>query len=218
MEGKDVANFEIGQWLQLIDGLGQVLFIRENYVEKYSHEFFEGKKLGEYLGDTVVYKLLCDYSGKLRKKDLINWTPARYCEPVSEEHQEMVGTIKANSPEEYRKYVLYDSRLVPTITTEISFRVFPVAIASVEKVIDEINNTIKKPFTLKEFLATASEMKLPLDFSEARKYVPGSGQNFTVNLSCPLYKTINKQRLYSKVWCRENASESAVLKKYGLES
>ena len=195
-------NYEIGQWIGFTEGLGQVLFVREDYVEKYSSEYFEGKKVGEDLGDILVYKQLCDFTGKLRKKDLVNWAPARYCEPISDQYRKVVEAIKSNSPEEYRKYLVYDSRLVTTVTTEISFGVPPDTIASVEKVIDEINTTIKKPFTLKEFLATASEMELPLDFSKARKYVSGSGQNFTVNLSCPFYKTINKQRIYSKVWCR----------------
>ena len=196
---KEQENYEIGQWIGSTEGLGQVLFIREDYVEKYSSEYFEGKKVGEDLGDILVYKQLCDFTGKLRKKDLINWAPARYCEPISDQYRKMVEAIKSNSPEEYRRYLVYDSRLVTTVTTEISFRVPPDAISSVEKVINEINKTIKKPFTLKEFLATASEMELPLDFSQVKKYVPGSGQNFTVNLSCPLYKTINKQRISARV-------------------
>jgi len=195
-------NYEIGQWIGFTEGLGQVLFIREDYVEKYSSEYFEGKKVGEDLGDILVYKQLCDFTGKLRKKNLVDWAPARYCEPISDQYRKVVEAIKSNSPEEYRKYLVYDSRLVTTVTTEISFGVPPDTIASAGKIIDEINATIKKPFTLKEFLATASVMELPLDFSRAKKYVPGSGQNFTVNLSCPLYKTINKQRIYSKVWCR----------------
>lgn len=166
---KEHENYEIGQWIGFTEGLGQVLFIREDYVEKFSPEYFDGKKVGEDLGDILVYKQLCDFTGKLRKKDLINWAPARYCEPISDQYRKMVEAIKSNSPEEYRKYLVYDSRLVSTVTTEISFRVSPDAVATYKKLIDEINATLKKPFTLKEFLATASEMKLPLDFNKASK-------------------------------------------------
>lgn len=215
---KEQKNYEIGQWIGFTEGLGQVLFIREDYVEKYSPEYFDGKKVGEDLGDILVYKQLCDFTGKLRKKDLINWAPARYCEPISDQYRKVVEAIKSNSPEEYRKYLVYDSRLVATVTTEISFRVPPDAISTVERIIDEINTTIKKPFTMKEFLQTAKDVALPLDFSRATKYVPGTGQNFTLNFSCPLYKTINKQRIYSRVWCRENSGESQVLLKIGLDN
>jgi hypothetical protein len=64
-------SFEIGQWVELIEGIGQVIYVRENFVEKFTEEYFEGKKVGAYIYDVVVCKLLCDFNGKIRKKNRV---------------------------------------------------------------------------------------------------------------------------------------------------
>lgn len=41
--------FEIGQWVHLTEGIGQILLVRAIHVEKYTTEYYEGRKLGEYI-------------------------------------------------------------------------------------------------------------------------------------------------------------------------
>jgi hypothetical protein len=206
-EGQTMSNnFEIGQWVTLIEGIGQVIHVREHFVEKFTEEYFEGKKVGTYIHDVVVCKLLCDHHGKIRKKSRIVAVTNQWCEPIDKKSKRIIDVIKAKSPKEHRDYVTWDERQDIGGSVAIEFAVPSESIPLLQQQIGAINDALPNSFTLNEFLDVAAEKKLALDFSQARKFVPGTGQNFSVILFNRLYKTVGKNRMYTRVWCRSRES------------
>ena len=75
----NTTQFEIGQWINTDEYFAQIIAINEEYVEKYSYAYFDGKKVGEYMGDILICKVLCDFNGKIKKRNRIiiassNWS------------------------------------------------------------------------------------------------------------------------------------------------
>lgn len=195
-------NYEIGQWVELAEGIGQVIFVREIFTERFTEEYFEGSKVGSYSYDVLVCKLLCDYEGKVRKKDRVIAVRDEYCNMIDKESQKLVEAIKINSPTEYREYIVSDDKADIGGSVSIDFIVPVDLIDKLKDEISKIDEALPNFFTLKEFLAVAKEKGLQLDIKQARKYVPGTGLNFSVILFNRLYKTVNKQRIYTRLWCR----------------
>lgn len=195
------STFELGQWVQIDGGVGQVLYVRPIHVEKYSSEYFDGKKLGEFLHDVVVAKMLCDFSGKIRKKNRMTWFNANYVNSADDQDIAVVRKIKTESPDEYRNYVVYDERRTVGISTEIHFTVNHEVIPDLTNRLQSIAASLPNTFTLKEYVVFLKENQFPLDFDQARKFVPGTGLNFTIILFCPMLRVVGKQFIYTKSWC-----------------
>lgn len=193
---------QVGQWVQLTEGIGQVLVVRAIHVEKYTTEYYEGKKVGEYIDDVLICKLLCDFSGKIRKKNRILATRSAYCEPLDRESRDTLSKIKKQIPDEYRRYLIYDEKADIGGSVSIEFSLSSERIKEVEEEISRIKTCLPTSFTFKEFLKIAKETGLSLDFESSRIYTPGKGQNFSLIFFNRLYKSINKERIYTKLWHR----------------
>lgn len=192
--------------MELAEGIGQVIYVRENFVEEFTEEYFEGRKVGDYIYDVLVCKLLCDFNGKIRKKNRVLAVRDRYCKPIDKESKRIVDFVKSESPKEYRDYVIWDDKSDIGGSVAIEFAVPGDLISHLQQQIGAINDALPSSFTLKEFLALSAEKNLSLDFGQAKKYVPGTGLNFSVILFNRLYKTVGKKRIYTKVWCRSRGA------------
>lgn len=197
---ENLSSFEIGQWVQIEGGIGQVLYVRPIYVERYSSDYFDGRKVGEFIYDAVVAKVLCDFSGKIRKKNRITWFNANYVNAADEQDMLVVQKIKSENPGEYRNYVVYDERRTIGISTEIDFALDSEVIEDLTSRLQAIAMRLPNTFTMKEFLGFLKENEFPLDFDQARKFVPGTGLNFSVILFCPMLRVVGKQLIYTKAW------------------
>lgn len=196
------SQFEIGQWIEATDGIGQVLYIRRIYNEKYSTEFFDGQKIGEHLSDILVIKLLCDHSGKIKTRNRIVAENAKFCRAAENKAKEYIENIRDADADSYTAYLFYDDKKDIGWSLSIFFKVPNDSVTALQESINEINKLLPSSFGFKEFLSVAKEQKLDLDFSEARKFVPGTGLNFSVIFFNRLYKVVGKQRIYTKVWSR----------------
>jgi hypothetical protein len=194
--------FEIGQWVHLTEGIGQILLVRTMHVEKYTTEYYEGRKLGEYIDDVLVCKLLCDYSAKIRKKNRIVAARSSNCEPIDAESRETVSRIKDQTPDEYRRYLVYDEKADIGGSVSIEFSLPSERIKEVEEEMARVQGCLPNSFTFTEFLKASKEAGLSLDFESTRMYTPGTGQNFSLIFFNRLYKSINKERVYTKLWYR----------------
>lgn len=199
------SKFEIGQWIEATDGIGQVLHIRRIYNEKYSTEFFDGKKIGEHLYDVLVIKLLCDHSGKIKTRNRIVAENAKFCRAAENNAKEHIENIRSTDTDSYAAYLFYDDKKDIGWSLSVFFKVPPDSVSELQETINEINKLLPSSFSFKEFLGAAKEQKLDLDFSEARKFVPGTGLNFSVIFFNRLYKVVGKRRIYTKVWSRTSS-------------
>ena len=174
--------------------------INEDYVEKYSYAYFDGKKVGEYIGDTLICKVLCDFNGKIKKQNRIIIASSNLSRTLKADEKKVIREIKDKQPEEYRNYVTYNEK--STIGESLSIYL-SLSEQEIEKAIDEINLVSEKlpnTFTFKEFIKIAKPLNFSLNFDKSLGYQPGWGETFSVNFFSPLSKTVNKQKIYSRVW------------------
>jgi len=194
------AQFEIGQWIYTDEYYAQILMVNEDYVEKYSYAYFDGKKVGEYIGDTLICKVLCDFNGKIKKQNRIIIASSNWSNALKADEKKIIKEIKSKQPEEYRNYITYNEK--DTIGESLSIYL-SLSEKEIEKALYEINLISEKlpnTFTFKEFVKTAKSLNFSLDFEKSLGYQSGWGETFSVNFFSPLAKTVNKQKVYSRIW------------------
>ena len=196
----NTAQFEIGQWIYTDEYYAQILMVNENYVEKYSYAYFDGNKVGEYTDDSLVCKVLCDFNGKIKKKNRIIIASSNWSRALKTDEKKIIKEIKTTQPEEYRSYITYNEK--STIGDSLSIYL-SLSEKEIEKAFDEINiisEKLPKAFTFKEFVKTAKSINFSLDFEKSLGYQSGWGETFSINFFSPLSKTVNKQKVYSRLW------------------
>jgi len=64
-----MAKYEKNCWVSALQGVARVIASVDVHVEEYSSAYISGKKnVGDYLHTLVVYKVLCNYDGVIRKR------------------------------------------------------------------------------------------------------------------------------------------------------
>jgi len=86
-------TIEPGQWIEVHDGYGQVLFLAVSWYEEYEN-LPEGATTGQEKMTRVVYRKLCNYEGKGRM--VIDSCNLRICNPIQGEGQELVDSLLAD--------------------------------------------------------------------------------------------------------------------------
>jgi hypothetical protein len=170
------------------------------HVEKYTSEFYEGIKVGSYIRDCIIYKILCDFEGKIRTRKRINYVRDDYANLIDNKYSHYVSDIKNNQPDEYRKFVVYDEKSEFGVCISIHFSLSPEEIEDAEIKMASINKSLPRSFTFKEFEKISKAHELKLDFKNSRAYTPGTGQKFSVNFFNRMLKTVGKERIYSHVF------------------
>ena len=196
----NTAQFEIGQWIYTDEYYAQILMVNENYVEKYSPAYFDRKKVSEYIGDSLVCKVLCDFNGKIKNKNRIIIASSNWSRTIKANEKKIIKEIKIKQPEEYRNYITYNEK--SAIGESLSIYL-SLSENEIEKAFDEINSISKelpKTFTFKEFVKIAKSLNFSLDFDKSLGYQPGWGETFSINFFSPLSTTVNKQKVYSRIW------------------
>ena len=196
----NTAQFEIGQWIYTDEYYAQILMVNEDYVEKYSCAYFDGKKVGEYIGDTLICKILCDFNGKIKKRNRIIIASSNWSRTLKADEKKTLKEIKTKQPEEYSSYITYNEKNSIGETLSIYL---PLSEKEIENAFDEINLISEKlpnAFTFKEFVKTAKSLNFSLDFEKSLGCQPGWGETFSINFFNPLAKTVNKEKVYSRIW------------------
>jgi len=195
-------KFEIGDWVSDGVDIGQILSISKFYVEKYTYEYFMGKKVNEYEATLATIKVLCEYDGKLKNRNRIDSYNIEYFNLVNKEEKELIETIKKQYPEEYEKYIFYDQKKDIYSLTHICFNVNSSELDNLHKEINEIVRLLPDAFTFNEFMKKAKERDLSLDFKKAHSCQMGSGANFELRFVNHGNKVINKKRIYTNILSR----------------
>lgn len=143
-------NFESGDWIDTLDGIGQVLLVKAEYVEEF---IFDSVRKGKNIGDvdhiSVIYKLLCDYDGKLRKRNKIATANINACDPISKQSKLVLGSIKEKNSDAYKEFIelRYEDR--KPILHVFSFNISKDYLYILDEV-NRINEGISHPFVFKE--------------------------------------------------------------------
>lgn len=187
------------QWVDGLDGIGQILSLHNFYVEEYSPEIIEGKSVGDFLRTIAVYKVLCHFNGKVRKRNIILSCNANLCRPISKNSQDFVKAIQDNQPNDYEKYIAYQKKKPIDHTVDIWLKV-PVEIRmQIQEGISSINKELNKPFIYPEFEEKLKDhrIKINLDLMHNDEYPPKN--NFIISFFNDNFLVKNKRALFTMV-------------------
>lgn len=193
------VDLKVGQWVDAFDGIGQVLSLHDFYVEEFSPEIMEGKKLGDYLLTLCVYKVLCDFEGKIRQRNLILSCNVNMCKPICHDSKLMLDEIQNEKPEDYRKYTVYKSKKPIGGPVDIWLRMPEDQLDLLQNGIEVVNKNVDKPFNYPEFLEALKEAGVYLDFSSMHQHNPIRSSNFIVSFFNKDYLVEGKRALFSDV-------------------
>lgn len=189
-----------GQWVCALEGLAQIISIHDFYVEEFSPEYMEGKKKpGEYSHSICVYKLLCDYNGKIRKRSLVQYSNIDMCEPVTGEYQILLDKVKTQNLTEFERHQNLTVKKTPVPPVKLFFRYQNADLASLNAGINAINHELDKPFIFPDFKKAVENHGLDIDFSKANKKPDLRPPDFYISLYIDNFVVRNKQTLFTKV-------------------
>lgn len=163
--------FEQGQWIDALDGIGRVEFSQDHYVEEFHFEW-EGhkqelptdrvKKLGDHLQTVVVYKLLCKFDGKLRKRGLLTSCNARYCNELEKKSKAVLEKIKTGQPDAYQRFLDYREKKPFGAVIGLEIVVTTESAPLIEGKLRAITENLACPYTFDEFNELAKREDLDL--------------------------------------------------------
>lgn len=189
-------RFEIGQWMECEDGYGQILYIRDLFVESFSIDQGE-KRIGDFLRTIFICKILCDFDGKIKKRKRINSYTS--INPIKKINLEQVKKIKKNE-KEYYDYIHYEDKI--DICRQI-FLVYKTDASNKEELksqIAEINNRLQPAFTFKEFVKECKKSNFPFKVEDFVRYGQAYGKSIIrLRLDSFLYKTKGAESIFHNI-------------------
>lgn len=103
---RNLINYSPGDWVDVREGIGQVVFSNDLYIESWmNHNNSLDGNDGEYQDTIIVYKILCDYSGKLRKRNIYSSATSKLCGHASQESLSLIYDMKDKESSHLEKFL-----------------------------------------------------------------------------------------------------------------
>ena len=192
-------EFENRQYIEAFDGIGQVLSIHDFFVEEYSKEYINEKDFGTPLITRVLYKMLCDFEGKIRKRSLVQYCNIDCCSPLSKSSQKIIDDIKNNFTKEYERFLNYKVKRPVQHVINAWLNVPEDIVKDMEIFINEINKTFHSAFTYADLLVKIGEKYTTLDLYSMNKNFTRTNNNLVINLRNDNFATEGKRALFTSV-------------------
>lgn len=193
------CKLKIGQWVDAFEGIGQVLSIHDFFVEEFSPEAVKGQEIGDFLRTIVVYKMLCDFDGKIRKRKLILSCNANMCSPISQESQLIINSIQAEKTEIFRKYLDFKDKKPLGELVDIWFSLPIEHIKEIQEKIAIINNELNTPFTYPTFVEKVNQHYVNIDLNSMHDQDRQGISNFIISFYNQELIVRNKRCVFSGV-------------------
>jgi hypothetical protein len=191
--------FEIGQWVSCEDGVGQILYVRNQHTDEF-HGDSIGKDLkrGEVIKQFLIVKILINHKGALKKGKRIVFNQSKFCKSLTDEQRMSIEEIKESRSKEYYKYITYDEKEDLDYIVTLEYRVNE---ENKHEIILELNKTCWKLwpcFTFDEFKEEFSKSELDFDFStQIQGYsVPGEHTKIRLMLYSRLLKIVDNRMVF----------------------
>ena len=202
--------FEIGSWVKTEDGIGQILYNRESYVEPFHHDLYDPKrhglesevKVGDFERMYYVCKIFIDEDMRIKKRFKIDMYI--YASLVDEKEMRLIEKFKETENKKYREFILYDDKKTLTQQKFLEYCADGFDEVEVAEKIKEILKELDGEFTYKEFRRLFNKKSMPFSLDD---YVRSG---FTLESSCQkrrmklrfdslLYKRKGKETIFRHV-------------------
>jgi len=167
MKSKE-TKLKAGDWVVNEDGIAQVVSMHSTYIEEFSINYLNGSQaIGDLEYELCAYKVLCNFDGKPRKRNIRLVMNAEYCEPVSGEYLALLSNFKVKHPREYARFTDFKSKVPIKRSYHLSFHYRHPDLSGLIESVAAIDSELPKPFVFSDFDKLAKTKKLNLDISRA---------------------------------------------------
>jgi hypothetical protein len=195
-------KFEIGQWIECEDGYGQIIHIRDFFVEPFKTDTKKEEKVGDFLRQIYVCKILCGFKGEIKKQSRISIYTS--IAPLADKAFEIVNDIKLKQIGEYYNYIHYEDKYDICKQVFLAYRIGDdnsFDIKDIKTRISEINRNLYPSFTFKEFSIEFKKYNFPFKLEEFIRYDDHSYINEKIELrfDSRMYKVKGKETIFQNV-------------------
>lgn len=164
-----MQNLTKDQWIVTEEGICQVISTHDYYIEEYSLEYLEGNSdIGDFSKTICVYKILCDYEGNIRKRNIVKYANAKYFGPVSKKYKPTIEKVKKESPDEFERFIKFTSKKKPFLVETFFFCYEEQsALNDLKLAVEEIGAELGDAFSFQDFKDAVIKEKLDINFSKA---------------------------------------------------
>jgi hypothetical protein len=137
----ELKEFCVGEWIETMDGICQVLGAEKYVVEDFFKADFPQLSPGEVFDNKVVYKIFCSFDGKPRKTKFITHYSSKWCDPLSDKYIKIRDRAIEEHPDIYQKF---EKRVIekPILSSvEFSVRVDP---KRKHEIVENLNKILSK--------------------------------------------------------------------------
>lgn len=137
----EFKEFCVGEWIETMDGICQVLGTERYIVEDFFRADFPQLSPGEVFDSKVVYKIFCSLDGKPRKTKFITHHSSKWCEPLSDQYIKIRDRVIEEHPGLYQKFEQRVNEKPILSSVEFSVRVEP---KRKHEIIENLNKLLSK--------------------------------------------------------------------------
>ena len=190
--------FDIGSWVSTEDGLGQIIFNRELYFEEFSLTSLDVKK-GELDRIIYIYKILCDFNGKIKSNNQIK--SSTIVNEVNKKEEKLIQHIIKTDPVAYSKYIVHEGNKLPVRQIFLNFKIKQSDVEKVTQKIDLINTNLKSSFTFQEFVKEFKNQDMPFSYKDyyRQDQVYDRSEVISIRFDSFLYRTNGKKSIFTNV-------------------
>ena len=196
-------DFELGEWVKTEDGYGQILYIRNFYVEPFVElASYQEKDINGIYKTMYGVKMFCNFEGKIKKKNLLNFYININKLDGAKDNKTYKLAIK-NNTEEYRVYKSSDEKDKSESCLEIAYIVESKDRDKIKTLVETICDDLNYSFTFKEFSKEFNKYKTGIKLENFIKYGYGYSIKQENKISFIFfstnYKTVGKERVFDFV-------------------
>ncbi len=189
----------IDSWISCDNGLCQVVAI-QNEINVHP--------LVENIPNLVWYKILCDYSGKLRKGRYFNFSNLENCQLLTSKEVSVIEDIKDSFPIEFKKHLDRKPKTKPKSSIDLSIRAEKSKIDFTISILTTRLNNICKPFSFQQFIDDINSSEVYFESGLLPKTSDTLSSNIMISIDCELFGSEDQLTFLSgsvfKTYCRSS--------------
>jgi len=200
------SSIKTNDWVMVDDGLAQVLSMHDLHIEEFMPDYYMpdyngGRtKVGDFLQTMCVYKLLCDYDGKLRKRNRILSCNAAYCSPLDREYEIVIQKLERLNPDELERFRKVELKKPIRHVFPMFFHQDGLDLEAIQSEVELIGDNLPKPFVFSDFVAELKNRSVDLDLSRAGANPGITPSSFHIGLVSENYLVRDKRLLLVSVY------------------
>ena len=190
------------KWVDGFGGIGQLISTHDLYFEEFSSPTGEKKyNIGEKYFSVAIYKIFCDYEGKIRRRSHIQSCNADYCRTISQDSMTLVNKIKCNHPEDYEKFTKIKPKKPLGKWVDIWLSFPDEVVEDYANKIFNMHKKLRETFTYPEYCQEFKNLEIESDGKSPHQLSRYGSNRIIISLFNADFKIKEKRMVFRKANC-----------------